>query len=128
MKTKTTKDKALAELVRKKVLYFAHDMKQICKDNELSYDISGWVENPIDRGETPEKTLKFKCGYGNIYKMLTHQIIDITQILQDCVKKFSYNEVTRLCTMSETLIGYACKKVMTNLNNKMKKKEKVTNG
>lgn len=112
-------NKALAELVRKKVLDFAQGMKQLCEVHGLSFEISGWVEDPVDRGDTPEKTLSFKCGNGDVCQMLVHKIIDISDMLQDCVKKFSYNEVTRLCSMSESLIVYACKKVMTELNKKM---------
>lgn len=122
-KTEPSADKALAKLVRTKVLDFVHDMKKLCKDNGLSFDISGWVEDPVDRGGTPDKTLKFKCGKGNIHSMFLHKIIDISTMLQDCVKKFSYEEVTDLATMVENLIGYACKKV-TNLNNKAKSETK----
>ena len=128
--TKTTKtepsaeDKTLAELVRTKVRDFCHDMKKLCKDNDMSFDISGWVEDPVDRGESPNKTLTFKCGKGDVRAMFTHKIIDISFMLQDCIKKCSYDEVTGLCTMVENLIGYACKKVMANLNNKNKTKEK----
>lgn len=133
MKTKnqnTTKtepsaeDKALAKLVRTKVLDFVHDMKKICEDNDMSFDISGWVEDPVDRGESPNKTLTFTCGNGDVRAMLTHKIIDITAMLHDCTKKCSHHEVTNLCTMAENLIGYACNKVMTNLNKKMETKEK----
>ena len=120
----SAEDKALAELVRTKVLDFVHDMKKICKDNGLSFDISGWVEDPVDRGDSVTKTLKFKCGNGDVCQMVAHQIVDISAMLQDCVEKFSYNEVTRLCTMSENLISYACKKVMTNLNKKTKSETK----
>ena len=117
----SAEDKALAELVRKKVLDFAHDMKQICKDNELSFDISGWVEDPVDRGDSPNKTLTFKCGKGDVCSMFVHKIIDIHAMLQYCVKKkFSYNEITNLATMVENLIGYACKKVMTKSETKEK--------
>lgn len=128
MKTKTnntpktepsTEDKALAELVRTKVLDFVHDMKKLCKDNGLSFDLSGWVEDPVDRGDSPNKTLTFKCGSADVRAMLVHKIIDMSSILQDCVKKCSYNDVTNLCTMTENLIDYACNKVMTNLNKKM---------
>lgn len=119
----SAEDKALAELVRTKVLDFVHDMKKLCKDNGLSFDISGWVEDPVDRGDTPEKTLKFKCGKGEIRSMFTHKIIDISDMLQDCVKKFSHNEVTSLATMVENLIGYVCKKA-TKLNNKTKSETK----
>ena len=116
----SSEDKALAELVRTKVLDFTHDMKKLCKDNGLSFDVSGWVEDPVDRGETPNKTLKFKCGKGDVCQMVIHQIIDISAMLQDCAKKFSYNEVTRLCTLSKNLISYACAKI----NDKMETKEK----
>ena len=120
----SAEDKALAELVRTKVLDFVHDMKKLCKDNCMSFDISGWVENPVDRGDTPDKTLTFKCGTGDVCKRLIHKIIDISQMLHECIKTCSYNEVTRLCEMAENLIGYVCKKVMTNLNKKSKTKEK----
>lgn len=132
----SAEDKALAELVRTKILDFCHGMMKLCKDNDLSFNISGWVEDPVDRGDTHDKTLKFKCGKGDVLPMVVHQIIDISSMLQDCgkkfsyknsVKKFSYNEVTGLCTMTENLISYACKKVMTNLNNKMETKENVAN-
>lgn len=123
-KTPSAKDKALAELVRKTVLDFVHDMKKLCKDNGLSFDISGWVEDPVDRGDTPEKTLTFKCGKGDVCQMLVHKIIDISAMLQDAINKTSYNEVTRLCAMSEKLINYACNKIMTNLNNKIKSETK----
>ena len=119
----SAKDKALAELVRTKVLDFVHNMKKLCKDNGLSFDISGWVEDPVDRGDAPDKTLTFKCGNGDIRSMLIHKIIDIKSMLQDCTKKFSYNEVTRLATMVENLIRYTCKKV-TNLNNNTKSETK----
>lgn len=120
--TKTTKtepsakDKELAELVRTKVLDFVHDMKKLCKDNGLSFDISGWVEDPVDRGESPDKTLTFKCGKGDVRAMFMHKIMDIHALLKDCVKKCSHNEVISLATMTENLISYACKKVMTNPN------------
>ena len=120
----SAKDKALAELVRTKILDFVHDMKKLCKDNGLAFDISGWVENPVDRGDNPNKTLTFKCGVGYVCQMLGHKIIDISSMLQYCTKKCSYNEVTRLCAMAENLVGYACKKVMTNLEKKMETKEK----
>lgn len=120
----SAEDKALAELVRTKVLAFVHDMKNLCKDNGLSFDISGWVEDPVDRGDAPNKTLSFKCGKGDVRSMVVHQIIDISAMLRDCANKFSYNDVTKLCTMSENLITYACKKVMTNLNNKTKSETK----
>ena len=116
-------NKALAELVRTKVLDFVHDMKKLCKDNDMSFDISGWVEDPVDRGDSPEKTLKFNCAKGDVCQILAHKIIAISLTLQDCIKTFSYNEVSRLCEMSEHLIGHVCKKVMTNLNNKSKTKE-----
>lgn len=128
MKTKTNKtepsadDKALAELVRTKVLDFVHDMKKLCKDNGLSFDISGWVEDPVDRGDSPEKTLTFNCGKGNVCPMLVHKIISISLMLQDCIKKCSYDEVSHLCAMAENLIGHVCNKVMTNLNKKEKEK------
>lgn len=120
----SAEDKALAELVRTKVLDFTHGMKKLCKDNGLSFNISGWVEDPVDRGDSPNKTLTFKSGNGDVRSMVVHQIINISAMLQDCVNKFSYNEVTRLCTMYENLISYTCKKVMTKLNNKMETKEK----
>lgn len=120
----SAEDKALAELVRTKVLDFAHGMKNLCNKNGLSFDISGWVEDPVDRGDTPNKTLSFKCGKGDVRSMVVHQIIDISSTLQDCVDKFSYNEVARLCTMSENLISYTCKKVMAKLNNKTKSETK----
>ena len=120
----SAEDKALAELVRTKVIAFTHDMKKLCKDNDMSFDISGWVEDPVDRGDSPEKTLKFNCGKGNVSPMLVHKIINICWMLQDCTDKFSYNEVSHLCAMAENLIGYVCKKVMTNLNNKTKSKTK----
>lgn len=126
--TKKTKpfaeDKALAELVRTKVIAFTHDMKKLCEDNDLSFDISGWVEDPVDRGESPNKTLTFKCGNGDVRAMFTHKIIDISAMLQDCTKKCP-NEVANLCTLAEHLIGYVCKKVMTNLNKKMETDNKT---
>ena len=128
--TKTTKtepsaeDKALAELVRTKVVDFCHAMKKLCKDNDMSFDISGWVEDPVDRGESPNKTLTFKCGKGDVRAMFTHKIIDISAMLQDCTKKYPHHEVNSLCTMVENLIGYSCNKVITNLNKKMETKEK----
>lgn len=120
----SAEDKALAELIRTKVLDFVHDTKKLCKDNGLSFDISGWVENPVDRGDTPVKTLKFTCGVGDVCPMLEHKIINISSMLQHCIKTCSYNEVTRLCAMAENLIDYVCKKVMTNLDKKMETKEK----
>ena len=117
-------DKALAELVRTKVLDFVHDMKQLCKENGLSFDISGWVEDPVDRGESPKKTLTFKCGKGDVRAMFTHKIIDISAMLQDCTKKCSHEDVISLATMVENLVAYACKKVMTNLNKKTNSKTK----
>lgn len=120
---KKTNNNELNELIRTKVLDFVHDMKKLCNDNNLSFDISGWVEDPVDRGETPEKTLKFNCGKGDVCSVLTHKIIDICSMLQDCIKKCSYNEVANLCAMAENLIDHVCKKVMTNLNNKSKTKE-----
>lgn len=120
-------DKALAELVRAKVLDFVNGMKKLCNDNGLSFDISGWVEDPVDRGDSPEKTLTFNCGKGNVCPILVHKIIDISLMLKDCIKKCSPNEVTNLCTMAENLIGYVCKKAMANLNkieNDNKTKEK----
>lgn len=118
-KTKpSAEDKALAELVRTKVIVFVHDMKKLCKDNELSFDISGWVEDPVDRGESPNKTLTFKCGRADVRAMLAHKIIDISAMLQNCINKCSYDEVTSLATMAENLVAYACKKVITNLNKK----------
>lgn len=120
----SAEDKALAELVRTKVLDFVHDMKKLCKDNDMSFDISGWVEDPVDRGESPNKTLKFKCGRGDVRAMFTHQIIDISAMLQECTKKCSHDEVTNLVTMVENLVAYTCNKVMTNLNKKMETKEK----
>lgn len=116
----SAEDKALAELVRTKVLDFVRDMKKLCKDNGLSFDISGWVEDPVDRGDSPNKTLKFRCGKGDVCSMLVHKIIDISSMLQDCTKKFSYNEVTRLCAMAENLIDHVSNKVMNNLNKKTK--------
>ena len=127
MKTKTNshntpktepsaEDKALAELVRTKVLDFTHDMKKLCKDNGLSFDISGWVEDPVDRGETTNKTLKFKCGKCDVRSMFLHKIVDMYAILQDCAMKYSYNEVTSLAAMVENLITYSCKRLMNNLN------------
>lgn len=110
-------DKALAELVRMKVLDFCRGMKKLCKDNGLSFEISGWVEDPVDRGDTPNNTRTFRCGNGDVCQILIHKIIDIYSMQQDCIKKCSYNEVARLCTMSKNLIGYVCKKVMTKLNN-----------
>ena len=130
MKTKTTKtepsaeDKVLAELVRTKVLDFVHDMKKLCKDNGLSFDISGWVEDPVNRGDPPVKTLTFNCAKGDVCQVLVHKIIAISLMLQDCTKKCSYNEVSRLCEMAEHLIGHVCNEVMTNLNKKMETKEK----
>lgn len=112
-------DKALAELVRTKVLDFVKGMKKVCNDNGLSFDISGWVEDPVDRGDTPEKTLTFNCGKGNPCPMLVHKIIDISTMLKNCYKQCSGDEVTRLCEMTENLVTYACKKAM-NLNNKTK--------
>lgn len=131
MKTKTNKqntehsdkDKALAELVRNKVLTFVKDMKKVCNENNLSFDISGWVEDPVDRGDAPDKTLTLNCGKGNPCPMLVHKIIDISRMLHNCAKQCSDNEVARLCAMAENLIGHVCKKVMSNLNNKTKAKE-----
>ena len=120
----SAKDKALAELVRTKVIDFCDDMKKLCGDNDMSFVISGWVEDPVDRGESPNKTLTFRCGRGNFRAMLTHKIIEISEILQDCTKKYPYHEVDSLCTMVENLIGYSCNKVITNLNKKMETKEK----
>ena len=120
----SAEDKALAELVRKKVLDFTNSMKKVCKDNGLSFNLNGWVEDPVDRGDSPDKTLSFKCGKADVRSMVVHQILYISAILQDCVEKLSYNEVTRLVSMSENLITYACKKVMTNLNNKTKSETK----
>ena len=90
----------------------------------MSFDISGWVEDPVDRGESPNKTLTFKCGNGNVRAMFTHKIIDISAMLQDCTKKCSHEDVISLATMVENLVAYACNKVMTNLNKKMETKEK----
>lgn len=117
-------DKSLAELVRKNVLDFVHGMKKLCKDNGLSFDISGWVEDPVDRGESPNKTLTFKCGNGNVRAMFTHKIIDISAMLQDCTKKCSHEDVISLVTMVENLVSYTCKKIMNNLNKKIETKEK----
>ena len=132
MKTKTNnqktepsaEDKALAELVRTNVLDFVHGMKKLCKDNGLSFDISGWVEDPVDRGESPKKTLTFKCGTGDIRAMFTHKIIDISAMLQDCTKTCSHEDVISLATMVENLVAYACNKVMNNLNKKTKSETK----
>lgn len=120
----SAEDKALAELIRTKILDFIHDMEKLCKDNGLSFYISGWAEDPVDRGDAPNKTLSFNCAKGNVLSMVVHQIIDVSSILNDCVNKFSPDEVIRLCTMSKHLISYACKKVMTKLNNNMETKEK----
>lgn len=120
----SAEDKALAELVRTKVLDFVHDMKQLCNENGLSFDISGWVEDPVYRGVSLEKPITFNCGKGNVCPMLIHRIINISLMLQECTKKCSYNEVSRLCEMAENLIGHVCKEVMTNLNKKMETKEK----
>lgn len=118
-------DKVLSELVRAKVLDFVNDMKKLCNDNGLSFDISGWVEDPVDRGESPEKTLTYSCGNANVTPMLVHKIIDISSMLKDCIGKCSTNEVTNLCAMAENLIGYVCKKVMTNLNKKVENDNKT---
>lgn len=120
----SAEDKALAELVRTKVLDFVKGIKKVCVDNELSFDISGWVEDPVERGESPNKTLTFKCGKGDVRSMFTHKIIDISAMLQDCTKKCSYEDVISLATMVENLVAYACNKVMTNLNKKTKSETK----
>lgn len=117
-------DKVLAELVRAKVLDFVNGMRKLCNDNGLSFDISGWVEDPVDRGDSPEKILTFNCGKGDVSPMLVNRIIDFSLMLKACVKKCSPNEVANLCALSEKLIGYVCKKAMTNLNKKMETKEK----
>lgn len=123
-KTEPSADKALAELIRTKVLDFVHGMKKLCNDNGLSFCISGWVEDPVNRGDSPEKTLKFRCGNANPLPMLVHKIIDISVMFKDFVEKTSYKEVSCLCTMAENLIGYVCKKIMTKLDEKSKTKEK----
>lgn len=117
-------DKALADLVRTKVLDFVHGMKKLCNDNNLSFGISGWVEDPVDRGDTPEKTHAFNCENGKVCTILIHQIINISLMLKYCAEKCSYNEVANLCTMAENLIGHVCKQVMTYINKKMETKEK----
>lgn len=125
MKTKTNNQKtkpsaeALAKLVRKKFIYDIQDMAKLCRENGLSFEISGWVENPADRGDTPEKTLSFRCGAAYASKMLEHKIMDIASMLHGCIKKCSHDEVTSLCALVENLIEYSCKKVMNNLNKEM---------
>ena len=120
----SAEDKALAELVRTKVLDFVHDIKKLCKDNGLSFDISGWVEDPVNRGKPPVKTLTLNCASGDVCQILVHKIIAISAMLQYCTKKCPYNEVACLCEIAENLIGHVCKNVMTNLNKKMATKEK----
>lgn len=125
-KTKpSAKDKALAKVVRTKFICAIQDMANLCRENGLSFEISGWVEDPVDRGDTPEKTLKFQCGKGYVCPMLVHEIVGISRTLHEGLKACSYNEVVNLCTMAENLIGYVCNKVMTNLNKKMENNSKT---
>ena len=120
----SAEDKALAELVRTNVLELIHGMKKVCKNNGLSFDISGWVEDPVNRGESPKKTLTFKCGKGGVCAMITHKIIDLYAMLQDCTKKCSHEEAISLATLVGNLVSYGCKNVMTKLNKKKETKEK----
>lgn len=121
----SAEDKALAKLVRTKVLDFTHDMEKLCQENGLSFGIGGWVEDPVDRGDTPEKTIKFSGGTGNAHALLGHKIVDISLMLQDGIKKGAYHEVAIMCMMAEHLIGSACKMVMAQLKKKMETDNKT---
>lgn len=112
----SSEDKALAELVRTKVLDFTHDMKKLCKDNGLSFDVSGWVEDPVDRGDALEKTLKFNCGTGNPSTFLEHKIFYIAKMLQELTEKGNHNHVEILCMRAKHRINYVCKTIMNKLN------------
>lgn len=125
-KTKpSAEDKALAKLVRTKFLDFTHDMKKLCRENGLSFGIGGWVEDPVDRGDTPEKTIKFSGGAGNAHALLRHKIVDISLMLQDGIDKGAYHEVAIMCMITEHLIGSTCKMVMAQLKKKMETDNKT---
>lgn len=121
----SAEDKALAKLVRTTVLDFTHDMEKLCQENGLSFGIGVWVEDPVDRGDTPDKTIKFSWGNCNARTLLEHKIVDISLMLRDGIKECAYQEVAILCMMAEHLIGSTCKMVMAQLKEKMKTDDKT---
>lgn len=120
-KTKpSAENKALAKLVRTKFRCVIQDMAKLCRKNGLSFDISGWVEDPVDRGDTTEKTLKFNCGTGKPSAFLEHRIFYISKMLKDLAEKGDYDYVKIMCMLTKQRIGYACNEIMTKLNKEMK--------
>lgn len=130
-KTKpSAKDKLLAKLVRTKFRCAIQDLATLCRENGLSFDISGWVEDPVERGDATEKTLKFRCGTGNARAFLEHKIVNISILLKDCAEKVNHNDVAILCMSAKHRISSVCEMIMSQLNketetdNKTKSKTK----
>lgn len=116
-KTKpSAEDKALAKLVRTKFRCEIEDMAKLCRKNGLSFSISGWVEDPVERGDATEKTLKFRCGTGNVRAFLEHKIVDISILLKDYAEKCNHNDAIILCMMAKRLISSVCKMISAQLN------------
>lgn len=125
-KTKpSAKDMALAKLVRTKFRCAIEDMSKLCRKNGLSFDISGWVEDPVDRGYAIEKTLKFNCGTGNPSAFLEHKIFYVAKMLKELAENGNHNAVELMCMRAKQLIGDVCKTIMTNFNKVMETDNKT---
>lgn len=112
----SAEDKALAKLVRTKFICAIQDMSKLCRENGLSFELSGWVEDPVERGDAIQKTLKFRCGTGSAIAFLEHKIFYVAKMLKDLAENGNHNDVKILCIRAKQLIGYVCKMIMSQLN------------